>query len=313
VSTPAPGAGTPGLVSLKLLHSFADVAEQRSALAREAELQSLCSHAGVVRVLTAPPNPPLGSDRGRCIVRQYVSGFALGELIDAGAHGAQPLDVVFALGDALLEILSAVHDTGSADGRALGLFHRDVTPSNVLVSLDGEVFLTDFGLAHAPGAFGFLSDEEIPQGTPRYVTPEAARGEHPDGRSDLFQTALLLLEALGCGLRESVFSLEAIRGERLRSALPEVVGDRAGVFGAVLGEALDADPAGRFATAADMRAAWRAAWWSAPEAGPRDPSESGDPADARTVIIRGWLAAFPDLVQRERDRVSRAQRAEDEE
>jgi serine/threonine-protein kinase len=202
----------------------------------------------------------------------------------------------------LLEILEAVHATGSEEGRTLGLFHRDVTPGNVLLSLDGDVYLTDFGLAHAPGAFGLLSDEEVAQGTPRFVTPEAARGEQPDGRSDLFQTALLLLDARGCPLRESVSSLETIRSEDLRAAIPELVGDRAGAFGSVLSEALDADPTRRFATAADMRAAWRAAQL-ATEAKAAANAEPG----TRTETIRAWLhGAFPELVRREQDRVARA-------
>jgi serine/threonine-protein kinase len=300
--TPASAPDASRLVSLKLLHPFADVAEQRTALAREADLQSRCSHAGVVRILEAPSDPPLGVDRGRCIVRPYVSGFSLSELLHAEVDRNGCFGVVGALGDCLLEILAAVHATGSDDGRTLGLFHRDVTPSNVLLSLDGEVCLTDFGLAHAPGAFGLLSDEEVAQGTPRYVTPEAARGEQPDGRSDLFQTALLLLEALGCPVRDSVSSLEMIRREQLRAELPQLVGDRAGAFGWVLAEALDADPTRRFATAADMRTAWRAARL----ASEAKATASSEP-DTRTETIRTWLhGSFPELVRNEQDRVGRA-------
>ncbi len=295
--------GVSQLVSLKILHPFADVTEQRAALAREADLQSRCLHAGVVPILDAPPLPPLGGDRERCVVRPYVSGFALSELLHLEGYDGVSLEVLGALGDSLLEILEAVHATGSEEGRTLGLFHRDVTPGNVLLSLEGEVYLTDFGLAHAPGAFGLLSDDEVAQGTPRYVTPEAARGEQPDGRSDLFQTALLLLEARGCPLRDAVSSLDSIRSEDLRAALPELVGDRAGAFGSVLGEALDTDPTRRFATAADMRAAWRAAVVLTTEA---TRPASAKPA-TRTETMHTWLhGTFPELVRNERARVERA-------
>jgi hypothetical protein len=100
-----------------------------------------------------------------------------------------------------------------------------------------------------------------------------------------------------------VSNLEAIRSEQLRAALPVLVGERAGAFGFVLGDALDADPTRRFATAADMRAAWRAAALQATES--KRPA-SAEPA-MRTEMIRSWLhAAFAEQVRKEQERVARA-------
>src|SRR5690606_33992401 len=77
----------------------------------------------------------------------------------------------------------------------LGIVHRDVSPSNVLISFEGEVKLCDFGIARAMGAQAALSDEAI-QGKAGYMSPEAARGETPDARSDVFAVGIICWELL---------------------------------------------------------------------------------------------------------------------
>src|SRR6185369_13030602 len=71
-----------------------------------------------------------------------------------------------------------------------GLLHSDVTPRNILLSRQGEVRLTDFGIARAMGAGGARA------GTPAYMAPEAARGEPVDERSDLYSLGLVMGELL---------------------------------------------------------------------------------------------------------------------
>ncbi len=284
-----------GLVSLKVLCPFADVAEQRVALGREAELQTLCAHEGVVPIVLTARGTGASAGEERYIVRRYVSGFSLAELLSRGAD--VPLDVVGALGDSLLETLAAVHEARASDGRVLGVFHRDVTPSNLLVSLDGDAYLTDFGLAHAPGAFGVLSDEELVQGTPRYVTPEVLRGEQPDGRSDLFQLALVLLEALGCKVRPKVPRVEAMGTGVPSAAACSFADSRASALGPVLTRALEPDPARRFVSAGEMRTAWRDLLGASPSRG------------ERRLVVRAWLdTCRRDQVREEKARVQRALR-----
>lgn len=282
------------LVSLKVLRPFADVAPERTALIREATLQELCTHPGVVRVVDRGVSVSEENGRERFIARSYVSGFALSELLFTRPDGERgfPAHVVVALGEALLEALAAVHAVGVDDGRILGLIHRDVTPSNVLLSLEGDVFLTDFGLAHAPGAFGLLPDDEVAQGTPRYVTPEAAAGEQPDSRSDQFQCALSLLELLGRHARDSHVSLASITEERLD--VPALVPDSAGSLAPVLGRALERQRARRFAGCSEMLAELRKLC----------PSRE---AEERRELLATWLREeFPERVQAERERVARA-------
>ncbi len=100
------------------------------------------------------------------------------------------------------EVLSALdfaHRAAGPDGRSLGIVHRDVSPSNVLMSLEGEVKLCDFGIARA---FGHAGDESEAQASGRakvvgksaYMSPEHARGEALDARADVFAAGILLWE-----------------------------------------------------------------------------------------------------------------------
>jgi len=80
-------------------------------------------------------------------------------------------------------------------GRSLGLVHRDVSPQNVLVSFEGEVKLADFGIARAISSAG-VTRPGVVKGKPAYVSPEQARGEEVDGRSDLFSLGVILWELI---------------------------------------------------------------------------------------------------------------------
>ncbi len=282
------------LVSLKVLRQFADVAPERAALLREATLQELCTHPGVVRVVDHGVSVSEEHGRERFIARKYVSGFSLSELLLARPEQTSgfPSFVVLALGEGLLEVLEAVHAVGVDDGRVLGLIHRDVTPSNVLLGLDGVVYLTDFGLSHAPGAFGLLPDDEVAQGTPRYVTPEAASGEQPDSRSDQFQCALSLLELLGAHARDSHVSLKSILEERLD--VPALLPAELGSLASVLARALDPERARRYSTCMKMRAEL------CKLSAPREAAE-------RCELLASWLdEEFPERVRAERLRVESA-------
>lgn len=235
------------VVSLKVLLPFAEVKEQRDALLREAELQRRCRHSAIVEVLDA------GHVEGRTfLARRYVIGHTWAEL---STRGPLPEPVVTAVGQALLGALECIHTQKDPRGQSLDLVHRDVTPANVLVASDGAVFLTDFGLAHAVALSGALAEDEIAQGTPRYLPPEVARGQMPDARGDLFQLALSLAEALGGPLRSDTFSWQELPGEAIDRRVSGW-----GRSGPVLAKALSPEPGGRYASATEMRRAWAEAW-----------------------------------------------------
>jgi serine/threonine-protein kinase len=97
------------------------------------------------------------------------------------------------------EALEAVHSAKDAVGEPLGIVHRDVTPSNVYLSIDGEVKLGDFGIARAAHHVSLTLAGRV-VGKPGYMAPEQARAEPFDARADLFALGLTLYEAL-TGLR----------------------------------------------------------------------------------------------------------------
>ena len=101
--------------------------------------------------------------------------------------GKIPLDGALAITRGLLEGLSAAHQRG--------VIHRDLKPANVLLDQSGHPYITDFGVARSLGATG-MTQSGVIVGTPEYLSPEQARGEPADARSDLYTTGLILYEML---------------------------------------------------------------------------------------------------------------------
>lgn len=230
-------------VVLKSLRSRDASSEGVDAVLREARAMGRVRHPAVVTVHDVER---VGDEA--FIIMEHVEG---GSLEDHLAKG--PLDPVRfrIVAGGLLDALGAVHGAG--------LVHRDVKPSNVLLTGTGEVKLADFGVAHIPGyetTAAALDASAV--GTIRYMSPEQARGRGVTAQSDLFSAGATLFEAwtgepyLQPKPGESAIELQ------LRAATAD--GFRRAVKGpkalkAWFARALEPVPARRFATAGDMRAA----------------------------------------------------------
>lgn len=167
-------------VVLKALRGGGD--DVLDAVMHEAQAMSRVRDAHVVTLLDVER---VGNEA--FLVMEHVEG---GSLADRLAQGKLTPDELGRIGDDLLAGLDAVH--------AAGLVHRDVKPSNVLLTDAGRAKIADFGIAHLPGfettAAANPGSASV-AGTIRYMSPEHARGRRVDARSDLFSAAATLYEA----------------------------------------------------------------------------------------------------------------------
>jgi serine/threonine-protein kinase len=159
------------------------------------------------------------------------------------------------------EVLSGLdyaHKKTDDTGTPLSIVHRDISPSNVLISFEGDVKLCDFGIALALGADGTVPEAGV-QGKAGYMSPEAAAGRGVDGRSDLFAVGIILWELLnGRRLYKGEGKSPPTIQQAAQASIPPV--KRRGYaheeeLHAIVMRALAKDPAGRFATAGEMRTA----------------------------------------------------------
>jgi serine/threonine-protein kinase len=189
-------AGEPRVVVLKRM--LPHIAEEPGAAAmfrEEAELGSRVQHPNVVHVLE------LGESDGHpFLVLEYVPGCDLWRLSRFLRRQGQPLprDLALHVVLELLRGLDAVHGATDADGNPLRIVHRDVSPSNVLISTRGEVKLGDFGIARGPRAAAGRSSASNAKakGKIGYLAPEQVVGAPSDHRADLFAAGVIAAELL---------------------------------------------------------------------------------------------------------------------
>src|SRR3954471_10166415 len=169
-------------VAVKVMHAaLAEDPEFVARFNREARAAARLSHPDVVAVYDQ------GTDDGHVfLVMEYVPGATLRDVLrDRGR--LSPGEAV-AVMDHVLAALGAAH--------AAGLVHRDVKPENVLVTPDGRVKVTDFGLARAVAGSSVTGDSGMMFGTAAYVAPEQVTGGIADVRSDVYSAGVLMFELL---------------------------------------------------------------------------------------------------------------------
>lgn len=236
----------------------------------EARIAAQLSHANIVQVYEV--------DRVEQMVfmaLEYVDGPSLREVLKRARAAGTPVPPAVAV-RVMMEVLSALdhaHRCRDANGRPLELIHRDVNPNNVLLTQDGRVKLTDFGIARAATRIA-STQTGIVKGTLPYMAPEQARGEPLDLRADLFPVAAMLYELLTLrrAFPEGPLGPAPPSIHDARPELPEKLRD-------VIARGMAMERTGRFESAEAFRDALLAA------SAPLGRVSEADVAD--------WLAALP--------------------
>jgi serine/threonine protein kinase len=159
----------------------------------EARLSLHFNHANVVTIFD------LGkSDETYFIVMEYVEGTTLKQVLEFLQERGKriPLPLVLWILNETLKGLDYAHQLVDPEtGEPLHVVHRDISPPNLLISWNGEVKLTDFGLAKATTQLE-STDQGVVKGKFSYLSPEAAHGQPVDGRTDIFAVGILAYEML---------------------------------------------------------------------------------------------------------------------
>jgi serine/threonine protein kinase len=233
-------------------------AEVLGSFLREVRVTSYLDHQNVVRHVAH------GAWQGlHVLALARIEGKSLAEL--SYRHGALPLGAALCIARDIAEALSYVHHLRGPSGAPLGVVHGDVSPQNILIDVDGNAHLIDFGavkLCDDPAGNDII-------GKASYLSPEQSRGDAIDARSDQYSLGVVLWELVTGG---DLFEDNAARRGR-------TIPSPSGVAAADLPEALDEavlrmlafDPAARFSDTADAGQALAGlARTAQPERGDRD-------------------------------------------
>ena len=254
------------LVIKRILPELARRAEFVEMFVHEAKLAVRLSHANIVQVfdlgLTGAGGEGARAPAGDAyfMAMEYVHGFDLATLL-ARCRREQvllPIDLCVYIAAEVAKGLDHAHRRRDEQLRPLGIVHRDVSPQNVLLSLEGEVKVTDFGIAKARSTLHGAADETRTRqlhGKFGYMSPEQARGDAVDARSDLFSLGVILYEcAAGVNPFSAPTAIETLRrvGACEYPPLELLRPDAPPEFVALVKTALEREPSRRYADAGRM-------------------------------------------------------------
>jgi len=232
---------------------------------REAIAVAQLSHPNIVAVYDAI------EDNGRqAVVMQLINGKSLRQLLDEQKKLSP--DLTIHIGSCVASALDAAHQAG--------MVHRDVKPGNILITPDGRVLLTDFGIAKGLEPTGDdLTNDNIMMGTAKYLSPEQVRGKRLDGRADLYSLGLVLYECLAgrvpfLGQNDADTALARLQRDptditSLRATLPAGLPE-------LIHRLLARRPDRRYASGAEVRAALTEIAARAHDPVPGDSTASGE-------------------------------------
>jgi serine/threonine-protein kinase len=259
------------LVAVKRLHpQFTDDPEFIAMFHDEAHIASMIHHPNVVPVLDV-----VVSGHEVILVQEYVHGVPLNQLVKAAQISGSPIaiDVAVAILSGVLAGLHAAHETRDDSGEPLDIVHRDVSPQNVIVSVDGVPRLLDFGIAKARSC-SHHTREGVFKGKLAYMAPEQIKMETVDRRADVYAAGVLAWELFANrrfyqGETDVDFVSSILKGAipTISQVLAEAPGwvlegrvEAVTALEPVVMRALRPSPDERFPTALEMRDALLRAW-----------------------------------------------------
>ena len=236
----------------KILPVYSGMEEFASLFRDESRVAAALDHSGIVQVYD------FGEHTGEYyIAMEYVDGPDLEEVLDRCRRRGilPPVEVVLHIGHRLAGCLEYAHSRFDSDGRALEIIHRDVSPPNLLIGVQGEIKLTDFGVAKSALREG-MTRPGVLRGKYAYMSPEQVSQKPMDQRSDLFSLGTVLYEAL-TGVNPFEGSTDYQTMESVEAADVEPAGflrpDTPAELDRILVTCLEPDPADRYQDAGALR------------------------------------------------------------
>lgn len=283
-------------VAIKRLHPhLAGEKEFVEMFLDEARLAAGIHHSNVVSILEVGASP-----LGYYLVMEYVEGDTLARLLARAAGKGQRLPTGIALRivlDALFGLHGA-HELKDDKGRSLELVHRDVSPQNVLVGIDGVARITDFGVARATSRLTATRVGQL-KGKLAYMAPEQAQGEALDRRADVFSAGILIWETLAAKRLFKAENEAATLSRVMNEPIPDltrVAPHLSRELAAVVKRGLDRDRNKRYATAQQFAEAIEAAATGRDGiAAPREVAAFvkemiGQEIEQQREAVRAWIA-----------------------
>jgi serine/threonine protein kinase len=245
-----PVSGSKLLAVKRLRAEMAADEEFLTMFADEARIALRFSHPNIVHTYEIAEEPS-----GLVMTMEFLYGQALSDVFRRAGRQNIPLDEHLWILTQVLAGLEYAHTLPDYDGKPLNIVHRDVSPSNVIVTYAGEVKLVDFGIAKASGARAETQAGVI-KGKIGYASPEQCLTRPVDGRSDVYGVGVMLWEALARRRRSTAETALAALQARLQDDEPpieEAWPEVPPALAAMTRRALARDPDDRYASALELQ------------------------------------------------------------
>ena len=232
---------TGNAIAIKVLkEEFLDNEELVRRFKNESKAISILDHPNIVKVYDVSV-----TDKLQYIVMEYVDGITLKEYLRQRGGALTWKEAVYFAS----QVLSALQHA-----HAKGIIHRDVKPQNIMLLADGSIKMMDFGIARFSRAQSqTVSDKAI--GSVHYISPEQAKGERTDARTDIYSVGVMLYEMLSGKLPfdgDGAVSIAIMQISDKARPLAEVAPDVPEGIRQITEKAMEKDPAKRFQSAAEM-------------------------------------------------------------